>query len=82
MDKKIISKLLDKIKLYCILHNAQDRDEVPYHCSNCKYLSYNCTKRNPIYFTFSSNNTYKNFRDGISLESFYTFSGCDKWEKK
>ena len=82
---------LNKIKLYCVLHNIRGhkgfldvlrngvggRWKVP-ACFNCKYKnkSYSCHKK---HIKFSFDNSCRKFQLGWGLRHHNI--GCDKWEK-
>lgn len=92
----ITNRLLCKIELYCILHNVQKWNDVPYNCVNCKYLDDHtlCVHARreidgkDLYHFYSSSN-FRKFSDKVieggnptQLKLQYGYIGCENWEKK
>lgn len=81
MEKEIKAspKLLRKIKLYCILNNVENWDNVPYHCYNCVWSD--CQRHKVKRFNFRSDNKFRNF-DIEQANGWHSYAGCYKWKRE
>lgn len=70
---------LNKIRLYCILHNIKQWHEVP-NCDNCKKVTVSCHRNNCDNILYSVSRDFKVFQLGYEL--YHRAHCCDKWKKK
>lgn len=74
-DKKRILNL-NKIKLYCILHNVKENTDVP-NCHNCTFGGGNFEGTKGFYF--SSDGKFREFK--LGKVNPWVFCGCNDWKK-
>lgn len=82
-----LPRLLRKIELYCILHNVDNWDDVPYHCESCFnrngiICNIKQSEKGEI-IKFINDGNFKNFKKGTGDEEFRSsYTGCLKWKEK
>lgn len=76
---------LDKIKLYCILHNIKNWWEVP-QCRNCMNFAKCPIQSNRRYIKVSVHYNCKDFylgwENARASRKFDNIEVCNKWKKK
>lgn len=75
MEKRKLN--LNKIRLYCLLHNVKSVFDVPC-CFNCRFDHYKCRDKNGVKFSYDKD--FREFQLGLKL--FWKDIGCHKRVKR